>query len=351
MHCSVPDIQFCEIFKQITLFFPSTVSPIVPSNYIYPSAETLSVNGSSQDGRCSSTPYFINKCEDPTRSVLFDGNIPTLDGLNGSMWASELLTVQIRQPSGIEIISNFAGSSGVERVELVMFNCPEWGIAVQAIGIRRATSISSTRTPIGAIIPTITSCNSLVRVCISSLAITDLQVIYLQFIPAPDSNRTYLAEVEFYQDNATCQQDAIIATPLRPDTTTPPPPDTTTPDITTPRPPDTAPPDTTQEKVVQECKVCPSCSTSAVLASVITVITTALLTTAISVLVMITVFKCHPKFTPETAEGEGQEYEEVDGGKGGVAVSDPTYMEVGERRGGNTFQLRENEAYSSTIRK
>ena len=42
-------------------------------------------------------------------------------------------------------------------------------------------------------------------------------------------------------------------------------------------------------------------------------------------------FKCHPKFTPggtETATsagGEGQEYEEVDGGKGSVAVSDPTY--------------------------
>ena len=69
---------------------------------------------------------------------------------------------------------------------------------------------------------------------------------------------------------------------------------------------------------------------------------------------MITVCKCHPKFTPETATsagGEGQEYEEVDGGKGGVAVSDPTYMEVGERRARNTFQLRENEAYASTIRK
>ena len=71
---------------------------------------------------------------------------------------------------------------------------------------------------------------------------------------------------------------------------------------------------------------------------------------------MITVFKCHPKFTPggtETATsagGAGQEYEEVDGGKGGVAVSDPTYMEVGER-GGDTFQLKENDAYASTIHK
>ena len=93
------------------------------------------------------------------------------------------------------------------------------------------------------------------------------------------------------------------------------------------------------------------CST--ILVSVVTAIATAILATVISVLVTIAVCKCHPKSTPGGAEtatsvgGEGQEYEEVDGGKGGVAVSDPTYMEVGERRGGNAFQLKENEAYAT----
>ena len=50
--------------------------------------------------------------------------------------------------------------------------------------------------------------------------------------------------------------------------------------------------------------------------------------------------------------GEGQEYEEVDGGGGCVAVSDPTYMEV-DGGGGRetTFKLKENEAYASTIHK
>ena len=109
--------------------------------------------------------------------------------------------------------------------------------------------------------------------------------------------------------------------------------------------------------VSSQCEACPSCSTSTALASVITAIATALLATVISVLVMC---KCHPKFTPGRAEtgtsagGEGQEYEEVDGGRGGVAVSDPTYMEVDGGRGrggGNTFQLKENEAYASTIHK
>ncbi len=69
----------------------------------------------------------------------------------------------------------------------------------------------------------------------------------------------------------------------------------------------------------------------------------------------IAVCKCHPKFTPRRAEsavlagGEGQAvYEQVDG-EGGLAVSDPTYMEVGAGGGGNTMELKENEAYGAAI--
>ena len=87
-----------------------------------------------------------------------------------------------------------------------------------------------------------------------------------------------------------------------------------------------------------------------------TAIVTALLATVIFVLVQIAVCKCHPKFTPGGAEtgtsagGEGQVYEQVGGGEGGVAVRDPTYMEVGAGGGGgggnmHTFELKENEAY------
>ena len=97
------------------------------------------------------------------------------------------------------------------------------------------------------------------------------------------------------------------------------------------------------------------CDMSIILASVITAIITALLATIIFVLVLIAVCKYHPKFTPGGAETgtsagvEGQVYEQVDGFEGGVAVSDPTYMEVGAGGGGggNTFQLKENEAYAT----
>ena len=97
--------------------------------------------------------------------------------------------------------------------------------------------------------------------------------------------------------------------------------------------------------IVPDCKVCPSCSTSTVLASVITAIVAALLATVISVLVTIAVCKCHSKFTPggaktaTSAGGEGQEYEGVGGN---------IYTKVGEGRGGNTFELQENEAYANT---
>lgn len=72
-----------------------------------------------------------------------------------------------------------------------------------------------------------------------------------------------------------------------------------------------------------DVRVCPSCSTSTALVSVISATATALLATVIFVLVLIAVRKYHPKFTSggtktgTSAGGEGQEYEEVDEGKGG----------------------------------
>ena len=104
-----------------------------------------------------------------------------------------------------------------------------------------------------------------------------------------------------------------------------------------------------------QCEVCPSCSTSVVLASVITATITTLLATVIFVLVLVAVCKCHPKFTPGGAEtgasageGEGQEYEQMDMGEGGVVVSDPSYMEVGAAEE-KTLELKQNEAYATNM--
>ncbi len=50
----------------------------------------MSVNESSEDGNCS---LIVTTCNEPTTSVLQDGIIPTLNGLDGDMWASQLLTI------------------------------------------------------------------------------------------------------------------------------------------------------------------------------------------------------------------------------------------------------------------
>ena len=98
-----------------------------------------------------------------------------------------------------------------------------------------------------------------------------------------------------------------------------------------------------KEHPTQSEVVCPSCSASTAVASVIAAIVTALLATVIFVLVQIAVCKWHPKFTPGRAEtstlagGEVREYEEVEVG---VASSDP---EVG---GEIAFQLKKNESYA-----
>ena len=87
------------------------------------------VNGSSENGNCS---LILTTCNDPSTSFLQDGSIPTLTGLDGDMWASQLLTMN----NTTDITFDFQatpGYVGVARVEVVMFNCPEWGISVDEI--------------------------------------------------------------------------------------------------------------------------------------------------------------------------------------------------------------------------
>ena len=333
------------------------------------------MSGSSATGHCSSVSStgVSSTCTDPTSNVLFDGVIPTLTGLDSDMWASQLLTLQRAASKRATVIFDFTDTAGYVglsgRLEVVMFNCPEKGISASTIRVSTSSSPSVNTTPLMDVNIGITSCDSLVRVC---TPITTVQPsITLEFA---SSDMMYLAEVTFYAANSvsTCPPDTIITT-APPDTiTTTAPPDT----IITAAPPETiittAPPvpaTTALETHQTETNTTSNCSpenaspTTAniaiqeqvILASVITAIVTALLATVIFMLIQIAVCKCHPNFTLEGAEtgtsagGEGQVYEQVDGGVRGVAVSDleHTYMEVGAGGGGgNTFQLKENEAYA-----
>ena len=175
----------------------------------------MAVNGSSSKGRCSIfVPSLARKsCVTPNSSVLFDGNVPTLTGLDGDMWASQLLTINTTANTA-DINFDFTDTpnyTGVRRVEVVMFNCPEWGISVRTIQLRSATSISGSTTFLTSVFPTTTSCDFLVRTCISVNSIRP--VLNLVFTPLSTSNWVHLAEVNFYSSNSTCPPDTIITPP------------------------------------------------------------------------------------------------------------------------------------------
>ena len=177
----------------------------------------MAVNGSSSTGRCSSFITSISRqnCFTPTSSVLFDENVPTLTGLDGDMWASQLLTINTTDNTA-EITFDFTNTpnyTGVERVEVVMFNSPEWGISVRTILLHSATSISGSTTFLTSISLTTTSCNSLVKVCISHTVSSSRPILTLVFISPSTSNWLHLAEVTFYASGSTCPPDTIITPP------------------------------------------------------------------------------------------------------------------------------------------
>ena len=193
---------------------------------VYPEHYTFltgtSVNGSSPTGNCFNVNMDDTRttCLQPTSSVLFDGRVPTLTGLDGDMWASQLLTIQTMQ-----VTFDFTDTPGydrIERVEVVMFNCSQWGIASTTFTLTAAIARGqSFHTFALTSISSLTSCESLVRTCLS--ASVSRPLIGLQFFNHDPDSWVHLAEVTFYARGSTCPPNVIL---------TPPPP--TTPSVTKP---------------------------------------------------------------------------------------------------------------------
>ena len=178
--------------------------PVYPGEYEL-SNNVISESGSSATGRV---------CYAPLTSVLFDG-IPTLTGLEGDMWASQLLTFNT-SVSSASITFNFTVTrdnngittyTGLETIEVVMFNCPMRGIATTNIAILAG----------GSLIDTIllnensTSCDYLVRVCLDATLATTSPIITLNFNSL--FQRLYVAEITFYSSmNRQCSPDGPITT-------------------------------------------------------------------------------------------------------------------------------------------
>ena len=173
-----------------------------------------SVNGSSSTGHCSSFDDANQGCLDPTSSVLFDGQIPSLSesDLSGDTWASRLLTLsysnKINVPYSYIFVSVCFGCDGDPfpefglRAEFVMFNCPEWGISVQNIVQQDSDSFNLDLQ--SGLSPGITSCDSLVSVCTRLRSTGALGIVHLYFLSFDEPSHIHLAELRFYNDSDAC---------------------------------------------------------------------------------------------------------------------------------------------------
>ncbi len=168
---------------------------VFPGTYsVYPAA--ISERGSSATGHCSNVSDSGRVCNTPRSSVLFDG-IPTLTGLDGDMWAAQLLTFSTNTPSITFNFSEIAYYQGVGTIEVIIFSCSMRGIEVSSISIH-----GDGNSQLGFINDIPQSCEYLVRACTSDRFTTTDPIISLTFCDA--TPKVYLAEVTFYTNSRAC---------------------------------------------------------------------------------------------------------------------------------------------------
>ena len=144
--------------------------------------------------------------------VLFDGHIPTLTGLDGDMWASQLLTIQVAADPRKEITFWFHDTPTFTRVEVLMFNCPQWELGVERIIItdQGETIIAEAKSR-----PSTVSCDSLVQICLlpANTPRNDTRVLILEFVLSDNSHWVHLAEVTFWNNNPSSPPDIVVTKP------------------------------------------------------------------------------------------------------------------------------------------
>ena len=238
------------------------------------------MNGSSSTSRCDNAA--INTCTQPSSSVLFDGIIPDVSRIssNPRSWASQLFTFN----EDTDLILDFANVAGfvrAERVEIVFFNCPEWGLSLNFIEVYQAVNsnfdISSTPQT-GAARPSGTSCNSLIRVCVTVNIFQPVVILHLE-TERFTTNWIHLAEIEFFSLGRSCNgRNGVVS----------------------PRSAEDAPVVTVSVPNQQGSSSSSSCSCSAtgyVLTAFITAVVTAVVAAVLFLLIQIALCKCYPNST------------------------------------------------------
>ena len=178
----------------------------------------MSANGSSATGHCSfgSTTNGRSICFTAESSVLLDGIVPSLvAGLNHDTWASDLLVFNTSNTVLMEF--NFSARRRMMEVEVILFNCKDWGIEVQVIRL-----LTSELLLLGVLdTSTITSCRFLTTFCLR-IPETYLHSVTLQFVPGP-AHKVILAEIKLLTiDDGSCDPTTTTLDPTATFPTDPP---------------------------------------------------------------------------------------------------------------------------------
>ena len=193
----------CVVMLTTYTYCHSILETVTPLRFSFTRVGVLAVNGSMENGGCPDDDISDENqqatCNSPTSSVLFDGVTPTLTELDGDTWAEQLMVLDDSQRTSLQFEFNFMNHptyTGVTRVEVALFNCPEWQTGLDAIefsqtGDGNQISASTIRTQVNE-----SSCDALINVCIMLNYRSELIRLSLE-LPT-GATYAHLAEVTFY---------------------------------------------------------------------------------------------------------------------------------------------------------
>ena len=192
--------------SSLLLFLPTESRVITRHNL--PQQRLELVFGSQNNGSCTDVSESLDGnpvCADT--SVLNDGIIPALDGVNSSnnsAWATELFT--LRGTHGrVTRLSFEVDSENHDRMELAVFNCPEMGINISSFSVYFDESFrpdrNGTNETLGSFIMEsqlmVTSCDQLLVYCVKyNTTQPPTRFINLE-IPNRNLDYVFLGEVTF----------------------------------------------------------------------------------------------------------------------------------------------------------
>ena len=180
--------------------------------------------GSPVNGGCSSISETDSEICNGT-SVLNDGVLPALSGVSSdpaSQWANELFTMNRSGTDRIDVSVQLPPDNiNYDRVELSVFNCPQWGIYAPQVMVYATGSLNGTILQLFADATlSAESCGYLLKFCVSFNGATSIPYLNLVFPYQNNSNFVFLGEITLVGDTSPCAQPELITSRIAPQTLT-----------------------------------------------------------------------------------------------------------------------------------